>query len=191
MVLAWKYNDLEFKYLDKDIIPELVKGLNEPEVEKYLWFAPVTIETFEGYALPIISAQQEAVNKGEYPRDVIFAIYANGDLIGICGLNQITDAHNCGLIGYQLKRSAWGNGYATLSLKFLIYYAAEYHNFRKLFGDCVTENIASVKVMEKCGFTYEGTIKEKYDLGGTLHDNSWFGLRMCEAEICSDIQQRD
>ncbi|MCP3967680.1 MAG: GNAT family N-acetyltransferase [Lentisphaerae bacterium] len=46
-------------------------------------------------------------------------------------------------------------------------------NLRKLFSDCYTSNIASGRVLEKCGFKLEAVIKGKYKLNGEIHDNSW------------------
>ena len=193
MILSWKYKNRVFSYITEQQLNrvfsyiteqqlrEIVDLLHDPETERYLWFAPITLETFSAYSLPIIEGQNQAFDRGKYPASAIFTISENNELLGTCGIAEMPDAHNASLIGYQLKRSAWGKGTGTCSLEFLIHYAKTYLNVRKLFGDCVTANIVSVRVMEKCGFTFEGTIKEKYELSGALHDNSWFGLRLADA----------
>ena len=181
MISSWKYKNIVFRYITELQLPEIVNMLHDPEVEKYLWFAPITLEAFREYAIPIIEGQKKSTEEGKYPYSAIFTITVDDEIIGNCGISQMQDAHNTSLIGYQLKRSAWGKGIATSSLEFLIHYAKTYLKLRKLFGDCMSENIGSVKVMEKCGFSYEGTIKEKYELNGVLHDNSWFGLRIADA----------
>jgi len=178
MVLSWEYKNRFFSYIAEERLPEVVDILHNPEAEKYLWFAPITIEGFRAYCMPIIEGQKAALSKGEYPVSAVFTVSEDGELLGTCGISAIPDGHNVALIGYQLTPSVWGQGVGTCCAEFLLHYAKNYLNIRKLFGDCVTENVASVKILEKCGFSFEGTIKEKYELNGKLHDNSWYGLKM-------------
>jgi len=178
VVLSWKYKNRIFSYITEEQLPEVVNILHNSESEKYLWFAPITIEGFHAYCLPIIEGQKAAFNKGEYPVSAVFTIIENGELLGNCGISQMPDGHSVAMIGYQLKPSACGKGVGTSCAEFLLHYAKSYLNVRKLYGDCVTENAASVRILEKCGFSFEGVIKEKYELNGELHDNSWYGLKM-------------
>lgn len=178
MITSWKYKDRVFRYITEEQLPEVVDLLHKPEVEKYLWFAPITIEGFKAYCMPIIEGQQKALSNGEHPVSAVFTVSENSKLLGICGISEIPDGHNIAMVGYQLTPSAWGKGVGTCCAQFLVHYAKSYLKVRKLFGDCVTENTASIKILEKCGFSFEGVIKEKYELNGKLHDNSWFGLRM-------------
>ena len=58
-------------------------------------------------------------------------------------------------LGYRLKRSEWGKGYATEGSKALLE-----KGFRELGAECVVadviaENVASVRVLEKLGFVFE------------------------------------
>jgi len=183
MVLSWKYKNRIFSYIAEEQLPEVVDILHNPEAERYLWFAPVTIEGFRAYCLPIIEGQKTAFNKGEYPSSAVFTVSENGELFGTCGVSQMPDGHNVAMIGYQLKPSVWGQGVGTCCAEFLLHYAKKYLDIRKLYGDCVTKNTASVRILEKCGFSFEGVIKEKYELGGELHDNSWYGLKMDDVTV--------
>lgn len=178
MVLSWKYKNKIFSYITEERISEVVDVLHNPKAEKYLWFAPITIEGFSTFSLPIIEAQKESLREEVYPASAVFTVSENGELFGTCGISMIPDGHNVAMIGYQLKPSVWGQGNGTCCAEFLLHYARTYLKIRKLFADCVTENTASVKILEKCGFSFEGVIKEKYELRGELHDNSWYGLKM-------------
>ena len=178
MVFSWKYKNKIFSYIIEEQLQDIVDLLHNSEAEKYLWFAPITIEGFRAYCLPIIAGQKTALSNGAYPSSAVFTISENGELLGTCGISKMPDGHNVALIGYQLKPSVWGKGVGTSCAEFLLHYAKNYLNIRKLFGDCVTENVASVRILEKCGFSFEGVIKEKYEWHGELHDNSWYGLKM-------------
>ncbi len=62
-------------------------------------------------------------------------------------------------VGYHIAKEFTGEGYATEALMALLQFAKEEKNPEKLYGICVSENAASKKVLEKCGFEkeYEGT----------------------------------
>ena len=191
MSSKWHYNNLTFSFIKEEELEPIATILNDKEVEKYLWFAPITLEGLSEFALPVIKKQLQLQSENKYPSSVIFTVKKDTEIIGMCGLFEMQDAHNAVLIGYQLKPSAWGRGYGTNCLRFLIHYSKKYLKLRKLFGDCYSENTASIKIMEKCGFEYEGTLKEKYESNGKLYDNSWFGLKMKKAQQIPDEDIRE
>ncbi len=59
-------------------------------------------------------------------------------------------------IGYILKRSAWGKGYATEATNRLLKFAFEETPLEELVATIDPENTASQRVLEKCGLIYEG-----------------------------------
>jgi RimJ/RimL family protein N-acetyltransferase len=59
-------------------------------------------------------------------------------------------------IGYILKRSAWGKGYATEATDRLLKFAFEETPLEELVATTDPENTASQRVLEKCGLLYEG-----------------------------------
>ena len=59
-------------------------------------------------------------------------------------------------IGYILKRSAWGKGYATEATKRLLKFAFEQTPIEELVATIDPENSASRRVLEKCGLISEG-----------------------------------
>lgn len=61
-------------------------------------------------------------------------------------------------IGYHIAKSYTGNGYATEAVKAFLPVMAERLGINEVFGICLVENIASVHVLNKCGFkeVYEG-----------------------------------
>ena len=58
-------------------------------------------------------------------------------------------------VGYHIAKEYTGNGYATEALKALLEYMAKVKKLDSIYGICLSENVASKKVMEKCGFTKE------------------------------------
>ncbi len=62
-------------------------------------------------------------------------------------------------IGYFLKRSAWGKGYATEACKRLIRMAFEESTLTEVVATFEVGNIASRNVLEKAGFVDRGTMR--------------------------------
>ncbi len=61
-------------------------------------------------------------------------------------------------IGYHIAKSFTGKGYATEAVKAFLTAMAQKLNLKEVYGICLAENLASVRVLEKCGFiqVYKG-----------------------------------
>jgi RimJ/RimL family protein N-acetyltransferase len=53
------------------------------------------------------------------------------------------------LVGYWIGQEFWGRGLATEALAELV----DIVDARPLYAEVVTTNVASIRVLEKCGFT--------------------------------------
>ena len=70
--------------------------------------------------------------------------------IGYIQLCQIDDGS--WEIGYHIAKQFTGHGYATEAVKAFLPAMAQKLNIKEVYGICLAENIASVRVLEKCGF---------------------------------------
>ena len=84
--------------------------------------------------------------------------------VGIISIKR--DIHrynkNAYMFGYLLKKEFWGRGIMPQALKLAIKYT-----FNNLGAEVVSaahfvDNIQSKKVLEKCGFVYEGTLRKEF-----------------------------
>ena len=80
------------------------------------------------------------------------ALLKDGTNIGYVQLVPIDEGFE---VGYHIAKEYTGNGYATEALKALLEYAATMKKLERVYGICLSENVASKKVLEKCGFTKE------------------------------------
>jgi RimJ/RimL family protein N-acetyltransferase len=69
-------------------------------------------------------------------------------------------------LGYRLKRSVWGRGLATEGSLALLNKAFLEWGYEKISARTMTTNLASRRVMEKAGLTFEGEFHYPVD---TLH----------------------
>ncbi|MBQ3009432.1 MAG: GNAT family N-acetyltransferase [Oscillospiraceae bacterium] len=85
-------------------------------------------------------------------------------VIGVITVRQ--DVHrfnrNAYMLGYVLHRDWWGKGIMALAVEYLMKYL-----FKNMGADVVSAahfvgNNQSKRVLEKCGFVYEGTMRKDY-----------------------------
>jgi len=79
-----------------------------------------------------------------------------GALVGSSGLKF--DSPLCAATGYVLARTAWGNGFATEALGAMVD-VAQACGVQRLYALCHHAHRASARVLEKGGFTLEGTLR--------------------------------
>ena len=88
----------------------------------------------------------------------VYPIITNdgGKNIGYIQLCQIDDGS--WEIGYHIAKQFMGKGYATEAVKSFLPVMAKKLNIKEVYGICLAENTASVRVLEKCGFVqiYQG-----------------------------------
>lgn len=73
----------------------------------------------------------------------------NGENVGYVQLVPIADGWE---IGYHIAQKYTGKGYATEAVSAFLPVIAEKKALSEIYGICMKENAASVRVMEKCGF---------------------------------------
>ena len=61
-------------------------------------------------------------------------------------------------LGYALGIRYWGQGYMTEAVRAVIRFGFEKMSLDVISATCYPDNLASRRVLEKCGFQYEGTL---------------------------------
>ncbi len=80
-------------------------------------------------------------------------LLADGTNIGYVQVVPMNDGNY--EVGYHIAKAYTGNGYATEAVKAFLPEIMKKLDIKEIFGICVAENIASIKVLEKTGFTKE------------------------------------
>ncbi|WP_461535360.1 GNAT family N-acetyltransferase [Spongorhabdus nitratireducens] len=77
----------------------------------------------------------------------------SGELIGATGLQL--DDNNGAELGYWIGVVYWGNGYCTEAVKALIKQGFSRLPLATIYARHLADNIASGRVIQKCGFQYQ------------------------------------
>lgn len=137
---------------------------NNPEVSRYLMDAfphPYSLADADAW---IAAASAEA-------RLCNFAVEWEGRFAGGIGLQPMADVHSgTSLVGYWLGEPYWGGGLASRALRLITAYAFGELLFIRLQAGVYDGNSASMRVLEKCGYTREGVLRKHVRKNGVIMD---------------------
>lgn len=93
----------------------------------------------------------------------------DGTVIGAINL-RAGDGGESLEFNYAIDGRHCNRGYMTEALAAVRDFAVNELQVRRFFGGCAAENIASKRVMEKCGLRHEGTVADGLTLKDGYHD---------------------
>lgn len=110
-------------------------------------------------------------------RDAITWIVADPEhqqMLGTCTLYDIQLNHlRCG-VGYALLPQYQGQGFASEAAGNATAWALEYLDLHKVEGEIHPDNLASRRVLERCGFHSEAVLRQRFVLGEEIQDSEIF-----------------
>jgi ribosomal-protein-alanine N-acetyltransferase len=112
-----------------------------------------------------------------------FCLIREEQFIGIIGMNMGKPGYSSAEIWYKLLPEHWGKGYATEAVRRILSYGFHDLKLHRIEAGCVTENIASKRVLEKTGFTLEGICRRKIPIRGEWKDGYQFALLEMEYRL--------
>jgi RimJ/RimL family protein N-acetyltransferase len=125
------------------------------------------------YTLSDAESFLKRVNSQE-PR-TSFAIATASEPIGGVGLMLGQDVHHLTAeLGYWLAESYWGKGVMTSALIAITEYGFLKFGLNRIYAEPYAPNSASMRVLEKAGFTFEGRLRASVVKNGKILDQCMF-----------------
>jgi RimJ/RimL family protein N-acetyltransferase len=136
----------------------IARFLQDKEVVKYLADLPdpYTLETAETF----IRLVMEWEKTGEAFHFAVSEKSKN-DILGVIGVKLIDQTNKIGEIGFWLGREYWGKGVISKAIPQLISFAFNELTLHALLAEVFEWNTASMKALEKSGFTGVGLSQRK------------------------------
>ena len=110
--------------------------------------------------------------KKKKPETIAFAIDRNGEVIGSVGLHHIK-GHKTEM-GYWLSEKHWGQGIMTEAVRAVTRFAFNKLKIKRLFAKTFPFNKASMKVLRKAGYKFEGILRKDVKKGNRFLDTHLF-----------------
>ena len=106
-----------------------------------------------------------------------FAIEVAGEAVGGVGIVPLTDVERFSAeVGYWLGEDYWGRGITSEAVALLVDYVFRKTEIIRLFASVYEYNPASMKVLEKVGFTRQAILRDAAIKNGRVIDMYYYDL---------------
>jgi len=182
--VSWSDDRLSYRYTTRDDLPRIVEMLSDPEVGRWLWFAPASAESIEGTFHPPVDRQAELLARGEIPRSAELVVHrrATGDFLGQGAVIAVDGSPGGYEIGFQTTRASWGRGHGRRLARFLTAYAVVVSAAHRIQAGTLAGNSASRAVLEGLGLRLEGRLREFRLLRGERQDELLYGAPVSQLD---------
>lgn len=156
---------LHLRRITDDDAQSIYKLLSNPEVIKY--------DTFELFTN--IEQAKDIIRwfnrEFERKRAIFWGISLKDDyeIIGFCKC-EVEIPKVRADFGYDLRLEYWNKGIMTEALSSIVDFAFHTLEINRIEATVSTENVASIRVLEKLGFIKEGILRERSYWKGISHD---------------------
>lgn len=126
----------------------------------------------EAFQAQVLRAEFQAMLRHTYFRYYLFLKEDPAHIIGTVSFSNIsrTDDKSC-RVGYKLDKQHTGMGYATEALRFLLPELHKELHIHRVEADILLENEASLRLIERLGFSYEGVARSSHEICGVWRDH--------------------
>jgi ribosomal-protein-serine acetyltransferase len=114
---------------------------------------------------------------------------ADSTYIGNCGLHDIRRRINSVEIGYWIRSERHAQGFATETAALVVRFAFSEMRSHRMVLRAATDNVASIRVAEKLGFTYAGLQRHELRLSRGWIDYKIFSMLESEYLVQRDMIQ--
>jgi RimJ/RimL family protein N-acetyltransferase len=109
--------------------------------------------------------------------DLLLALVVNNDVVGSIGAVFKTDVYRLNAeIGFWLNPAYWNKGMMTQALQFIVNHLFETSSLERIYAHVFSRNLASQRVLQKCGFKLEAKLERAVIKNGIVMDELVFGL---------------
>lgn len=150
--------------------PSLQKHINNVQISHNTSHIPYpyTLKDAQNWVRENLMRQKQ-----KNTENINFAIAVRGKVVGGIGLNQIKLEHQAEL-GYWLGEKYWGQGIMTQAVGIVTRFGFEQFKLQRIFACVYPHNQASMRVLVKAGYKFEGVLHKYVKKGNEFIDGHIF-----------------
>jgi len=134
----------------------LFKNINDPIVVKYIDISyPYSLNKAEQY---IKKAKYDIQRRKSYRLGI--ELPNKKEIIGVVGLVDIDWKNKKAELEYWLGKNYWRQGFGSESIILILGFGFNKLRLNRVFAKVLAANIASIKLLEKLNFIYEGKLRK-------------------------------
>lgn len=121
-----------------------------------------------------VSKIPDKLNNGD---NLHFAIVnENDEYLGTISLKSIDLDNRTAEYAITTRKKAHGHGVAAKATELILQKAFEEYSLHRVYLNVLADNIAAIRLYEKCGFKYEGEFREHLKVGGKYMNWKWYAI---------------
>ena len=171
LVLPIRTRRLELASPRLDQVEALVALLREPSIARWTLHIPYPYTATDARK-DILRSRAWRRRGGDLPLQVNRRV--DGELIGGVGLYHLDERHASAEVGYWVGRPYRRHGYAEEATRSLVNVAFRRLGLHRVEAAVFPGNSGSVRLLRRCGFRYEGRVRDEVRKDGTWRSTLWF-----------------
>ena len=151
-----------------DVTEDYVAWMNDPEVVFY------TEQKFISHTMEKVI--QFVEGQWQTEDSFLFGIFMDDQHIGNIKLGPVNRHHQHAALSYIIgNKNYWGKGAASAAIAAVTAFGFSKIGLRKIWALSFDENKASIKALERNGFTIEGRLRQHLMINGNCADQIFLG----------------
>ena len=146
-----------------DQVPAVVRLLKEPSVARWTLHVPHPYTRRDGRNW--VRKSTEGRRTGQWLALTVVRS-SDGEVLGGVGLHNLEEWSTSAEVGYWLGREHRGRGYATEAVNALLTTGFTRLGLHRIEARVFPRNLASRAVVRRCGFRYEGRLRDEAQKNG-------------------------
>jgi ribosomal-protein-alanine N-acetyltransferase len=125
---------------------------------------------------------QTLQSRYEMRQNLRWGITLQGDdtVIGTCSFHRFGSGFHCVETGYDLHRAHWGKGIMSEAMSTVLACGFNDLGCHRIEAVVDYANTRSRSLLSKLGFTFEGTLRQRYPVGDRFEDENYYSLLRSE-----------
>jgi ribosomal-protein-alanine N-acetyltransferase len=149
-----RFGDLRLRPLRVGDEVALFAYLSNPSVTEHTSIPAVSLQSLA------TDVQRDIAAYGQRTAIRLALTRADDHLIGVCGFNSWSPVHRHAELAYELAPRYWGLGYMRRAVMTLMTWGFAEIGLNRVHAYALTTNARSIRLLERCGFALEGTLRQ-------------------------------